>query len=626
MRYGETSFEGLIEAVRQYNPDANAKMLRDAHDFASGTHKNQKFLQDSHYINHLLRSAKLAADMQLDDETIAAVLLHHAVMESETAMPEIENLFGEAVRELIGEQKKISDIEKRNLKTMNAELLSKVILATAKDIRAIFIRIASVVDVLYLPNKFSKNMLERSTGLALNVYAPIAHKLGLNGIKWLLEDLSFKALTPSEYDKIKTAVGMKRGEREALLEKIVADITSKLESAGINATVQSRVKHFYGIYKKLQEEKGSFSEIYDLLGVRIICDSIKDCYEVLGVVHSHYTPVTKKFYDYIASPKENNYRSIHTAVYKKGFPVFEVQIRTWDMQWNAEGGLAAHWQYKHYATDRHFDKRLSWAKQLVEWQRSKQGKKLMQSLKLGFGKNKIFVFTPKRDVIVLPEKSTPIDFAFAVHTALGLHCEKAKVNGKAVHLSSELNNTDVVEITRSKRKQAKRQWLNIVKSEKAKVRIRRALGLPLSSGIKSEETGKFTQDALSIRVARCCNPIPGDELVGFRTTKRKISVHRADCRNLRSQPAEKMIKDLELAKGKYTVELKVTAADRPGLLSNILDSLASNNAVIKSTKAQVDKNSIVIGSFSIEVQGPERLAKAIEGIEKVGGVYSVERQ
>ena len=403
-------------------------------------------------------------------------------------------------------------------------------------------------------------------------------------------------------------------------------IRDRMQRESRDTTIEGRAKHFYAIYRKMSEQKKSFDEIYDLLGIRIICDSIKECYEVLGVVHSNYNVVSNKFTDYIANPKKNGYRSIHTVVEWHNMPL-EVQIRTWDMHYENEAGFAAHWQYKHYAEDKYFDKKLTWAKQLVEWQRkTKAGRELIHSLKIDFGRNSIFVFTPKRQVIVLPERSTPVDFAFAVHSDLGYKCSKAKVNGKIVSLNHELENTDTVEIIPAKREQVKGQWLGFAKSAKALTKIRQRLGIKTGKPAKEKKQRFATTSDKAVRIAKCCNPLPGDEIVGFRTTKRKITIHRKECRNMQGLKRERrMPVGWGLSKKGYDARIKVHARDSPMLLPTILHVFDEAKVVINSTNAKANPNKTLTCTFNHRINNLDQLGNVIKKVERLPTVFRVER-
>jgi GTP pyrophosphokinase len=372
-------------------------------------------------------------------------------------------------------------------------------------------------------------------------------------------------------------------------------------------------------------EKRPFSEIYDLLGTRIICDSVEDCYRVLGVINSNFDDLNHKFRDYISEPKENGYKSIHMVILFNDLPV-EVQIRTWQMHWDDEIGLAAHWQYKKHKQDKYFDRKLSVIKQLMEWHSTRKDIELKQSLKTRSGEERIFVFTPRGKVVILKEDATPIDFAFAIHSDVGKRVKSAKVNGKAVQLSQALENDDVVEILTANTPHVKRSWLGFVKTEKAKSKIRQVLGIKEPAIKKSHrETSKKTTD-MTIRMANCCRPLPGDDIVGYRTTKRKISVHRKNCDNIKNMGTDRaMLVTWAYARKDYSVELKVVAKENSSLIPEILKAFTSNKIEINSTNTKINKNKVTVCLFNIKIKGKKQLDAAIKSILTLPFVLSVDR-
>ncbi|MCX6798955.1 MAG: HD domain-containing protein [Candidatus Diapherotrites archaeon] len=579
-------------------------------------------------LKHGERTAESLASQGFDDTTVIAAILHDIIADAGTPPEKIAGKFGEEAMNIIEEHAKIIEIEERNAGKISPQLLSQVILATAKDIRAIFLTVAAKLDRLQNPFDTPKERLAAIAQIVMDVYAPVCHKLGLYELKAELEDACFRVIQLDAYEKVARLAGKTREEMKELVRQAVKELEFLLKKEGIKATVQGRAKNFFTINKKMAEQDRPFSDIFDLLGARIICDTIKECYEALGVVHAKYKIVPARFTDYIANPKENNYRSIHTAVEWNGGMPLEVQIRTWEMHYECETGLAAHWLYKNYAEDRIFDKKLSWAKQIVQWQRTApDGKDFMQSLRLDFGQNKIFTFTPKQDVIILPEKSTPVDFAFAVHSELGHKCKQAKVNGKIVPLDTKLQNTDVVEIITSKKPETKRLWLSFVRSSKAMVKIRQKLGIVFSRASAEKTPGaQLTTSDKKIRIASCCNPLPGEEIAGVRTTKRKISVHRADCRNVVCVEKEKRVAVAWDSIGTaYNAEIKVTAKDSPGLLPSILKTMSESGVTINSTNAKVSPNNIVTCFFKIRVGNAKQFDTLLGKIRAQPGVFGAQR-
>ena len=421
----------LAQLLQKQSGKEDKTLIKKAYLFAEAALKAKNKKWGDVKLKHSLRTAVILNDFGFDSATIAAAMLHDIMADGLAETKQVEEEFGKDMALLVTEYTKILGIETKNVGKIDTSLLSQVILATAKDIRGIFIKMASRLDLL--ENNYLKDTkeLKKRARIAMQVYVPICHKLGLYHLKSQLEDDSFKVLNPTEFKKIVRLVKKTSEQRIEEATTATTDIKNLMKKEKKDVTVEGRAKHIYAIYKKMQEQHRTFEDISDLLGVRIICNSLKECYEVLGIVHSSYEIVPNQFTDYIANPKKNTYRSIHTAVKWKN-QTLEVQIRTWEMHYENETGFASHWQYKHYEKDKYFDKKLSWAKQMMDWQRKTKGKEqsIVSSLKMDFGKNRIFVFTPKKQVIVLPEKSTPIDFAYAVHSDLGNKCGKAKVNGK----------------------------------------------------------------------------------------------------------------------------------------------------------------------------------------------------
>jgi len=579
-------------------------------------------------LQHSIRVAMRLAEIGFDETTIAAALMHDLKLFTGTSGEKITAEFGPEIAALIDEHTKIVGIEKRNIKKLSMPLLSQVILATAKDIRAIFISVAARLDRLQQPWDIGPGDLQQRAGIALNVYAPVCQKLGLYEIESVLQDSCLKITQPMVYEKISQLVGMDWEQRKALAAEAAQEFGKLLEKEKIGATIHSRPKSLFAINKKMVEHGLPFGEIYDLLGIRIICESAKDCYEALGIVHSSYNLIPNKFTDYIANPKENGYKSIHTVVKWRENAPLEVQIRTWEMHYECETGIAAHWQYKHYAEDKFFDKKLSWAKQLVEWQHNAANREeLMENLRLDFGQSKIFVFTPKQDVVMLPEGATPVDFAFAIHSDLGQRCHKAIVNGRIFPLNKPLENADAVEIITCKKPEAKRQWLSFVKSGKAMAKIRQQLGVTFVKERRAHrQQATLTTADRRIKIAQCCSPLPGEEIIGVRTTKRKISVHRKDCKNLAEIGGAKLLAvGWDALKSEYSIEIKVSAKERPGLLPSILNAIGKNGAGIISTNAKVNKNNVATCFFKVRIRDSKQADEIMNAIRLLPGVHSAAR-
>ena len=580
-----------------------------------------------YYVVHSLNVSRILSEHGFDDVTVVAGLVHDLCTKGKTEPEEVAEELGREIGDIVSDFGKMDRIENENLGKIGHEMLSTVVLATAKDLRTVFIKIGARIEHLQNPAGLEKWLLLKMSNEALYIYAPICQKLGLYELQALLEDNALKVTQPLVFEKIRRLVGKTKTEREAEIEEAIADFSGLFEKSGKNATVNGRAKSFYSIFEKMQMQKIDFEEIFDKIGVRAICDTVQECYELLGVVHSQFKTVPNKFDDYIANPKKNGYKSIHTVILWNEKPL-EVQIRTWEMHYEGESGIASHWQYKNYAEDKFFDQRLRLAKQLVDWHRETRSVgSLAHSLKMDFGQNRIFVFTPKNKVVVLPEFSTPIDFAFAIHSDLGSKCIRVKVNGKIVPLSHSLENADVVEIVTSKQLQVKRQWLSFVKSHKATAKIRQLLGIkPLKKkpliGVGKES---LTSDE-NTRIAKCCNPVPGDEIIGVRTTKRKISVHRESCGNIARTPAARKIKiRWGLAEKNYVVSLNVKARDRPGLLPAILKIINEKDTTITSTNAKTGGSKIMQCNFDVRIKNLGQIGKIISKIKELPGVFEARR-
>jgi GTP pyrophosphokinase len=525
----------------------------------------------------------------------------------------------------------LNTIEFSNTGRLDPDTLANILLGSVHDVRSLICRLARRMETLrYLdqfPNetvtlqKLDAQSMAQNT---LSVYAPICHKLGLYSIKWELEDLAFKILEPEAYEKIKSLVHRTRREREDDAHKIAQEIEEILAKNNLDANVVYRVKHFYSIHKKMKAGK-PFEKIYDLLAVRILCNTVKKCYEALGILHGAFIPRVSEFSDYISKPKPNGYQSIHTVLEKNG-GTFEAQIRTWGMHYNAESGIAAHWQYKQYRESKFFDKNLSWAKHLLSWQQSfRNTREFMGEMNKQFA-DRLFVLTPKNHVLVLPAGSTVLDFAFAIHSDLGLHCHQAKINGKTMPLFTRLSNADRVEINGSKTVQAKRSWLTHVVSDKALQRLRGYLGIHAQGGKGAvHAAGSRVVSEGKTRLARCCNPVHGDSIVGVRTTKRKIVIHRRDCETLEQVLSNKRVDmDWGTIKEAYPVRLTLDAIERPDLLSDIMKIVNENRAKMLSSQTKIHGDRFR-AELEIEIKDKDQIERILGRLGKVPNVQRVKR-
>jgi len=608
MKYKNISPKKLIESPKK---DLNKEQIKKTIEIAE---KNLKHKQ----LQNALNAAFILISLGLKENSVSAALLYETRLKEEEILKELN----EDTSKLVEETRKIKKIETQN-RNFSSETLSKIILASTRDIRTIIIILSSkLCEIRNVKDdkKLAENVME--------VYSPISQKLGLNEIKWELEDLGFRIQHPKEYAKIKNALRKKRNAREADLKKISGEIKKRLKKEEIYAEIIGRTKNFYGIYKKMNKKKCGLKELHDLIAVRIICNTIKECYLILGLIHSMYEPLLNSFDDYIANPKKNNYRSIHTDLKTYDGKIFEVQIRTLEMHTEAEEGLSAHWLYKELKKDKEFEGKLTWARELIDWHRKNKTKKILETLKLRFEEKKIFILTPNSEIIQLPLNSTPLDFAYAVHSRIGDKCDKAKVNGKLVKLDYKLENGDIVEIITSKKQFPKKQWLSVVKSQKAKSRIMNYLqmkGKPKSKTKKIQE--KISKKVIdSIKIAKCCNPVPGDKIYAIKTTKRKLTVHRETCKNLLRENQKKIIPlNWEMIGNKETsTEIKIIAAEKINLLTDLLDAIASLKAKAVSTEAKVENQNVTC-KFTLQVKKTETIGKIMEKMKKIDGVKEVSR-
>ncbi|HHW56369.1 MAG TPA: bifunctional (p)ppGpp synthetase/guanosine-3',5'-bis(diphosphate) 3'-pyrophosphohydrolase [Clostridia bacterium] len=712
----------VINRIKKYmGDDANLELIYKAYDFAVNAHEGQMRNSGEPYIVHPIEVAYILADLELDITTIAAGLLHDVIEDTDVTYDQLMENFGKEIADLVDGVTKLGKIEYKSKVEQQAENMRKMLIAMAKDIRVILIKLAdrlhNMRTLKYLPPDKQKEKAEET----LEIYAPIAHRLGISKIKWELEDLCLRYLHPDEYYDLVEKVAAKRKEREEFIQNIIATIKEKLNEMGIQAEVDGRPKHFYSIYKKMKTQNKTFDEIYDLLAVRIIVNTVKDCYAVLGIVHTLWKPIPGRFKDYIAMPKPNMYQSLHTTVIGPKGETFEIQIRTWEMHKTAEYGIAAHWKYKEGKTTQdEFDQKLAWLRQLLEWQKElKDAKEFMETLKIDLFTDEVFVFTPKGDVINLPAGSTPIDFAYSIHTEIGHRLNGAKVNGKIVPINYQLKNGDIVEILVSPNKDRgpSRDWLQIVKSSQARNKIRQWFkkekreeniargeeilekelrrhgiqpvmikneiweevlkklnihtmedlyatigygGLTLNQVIprikeeikksqkeiglkpttpdrvekkkaKTNNMGVIVKgvDNVMVRFAKCCSPVPGDEIIGYVTKGRGISIHRKDCQNVRDFLFDKnKIVEVEWDQGKnisYQADIQIMANDKFGLLTEVTSVLSDTKINVKAVNARTTRDNIAIINLTLEITSKEQLEKVMNKLKALEGVMDVYR-
>lgn len=722
----KSSIDSILEQLKTYQPDAAVAFVEKAYHFSEAAHQGQLRVSGEEYITHPLGVAKILTDLQLDATTIAASLLHDVVEDTTVSAENLEKKFGREVAMLVDGVTKLSRIEYKSKEEQQLENYRKMFLAMAKDIRVVLIKLADRLHNMRTLKHMAPGKQREIARETLEIFAPLAHRLGIFRIKWELEDLSFRYLEPEAYYDLVEQVKQKRDEREKLVGEAITVLSERLDGMNIKSEIQGRPKNFYSIYKKMQKDHKDLSEIYDLSAVRVIVESVKDCYGALGVVHALWKPLPMRFKDFIAMPKSNMYQSLHTTVIGPAGQPIEIQIRTRDMHRTSEYGIAAHWRYKEgggKVSDKDYEQKLSWLRQLLDWQQDlKDPREFMETLRLDVLTDEVFVFTPKGDVIDLPAGSVPIDFAYRIHTDVGHRCTGARVNGKMVPLEYKLANGDIVEIITVKHGNGpSRDWLNIVASSDTKNKIRawfkkekreenvakardmlekesKRLGYELHEltkgdrlldiakkmnvggedellaaigyggatlhgvmtklieAFKREQRAAQPQDlatllselkpkrttsksshgilvkgesGVMVRLARCCNPVPGDVIVGYITRGRGVSVHRADCNNILNNPEEyERIIEVEWDIGGgniYKVPIEITCADRSGVLSEILMVASETKTNVSSVNAKTLKNKSATITLSLEISNLTQLENIMTKMRRVKDVYSVQR-
>ena len=716
------SVRKLIDTVRQNHPRVDVSLIDKAYRVAEEKHRGQTRRSGEPYITHPLAVAQILAELGLAPRAIAAALLHDTVEDTGYALDELMDEFGDEVALLVDGVTKLDKVKYGE--SAQAETVRKMIVAMSKDVRVLVIKLADRLHNARTwgfvpPEKAKKKATE-----TLEIYAPLAHRLGIAAIKSELEDLSFAVLYPKIYNEIDSLIKQRTPQREEYMQKVIGEVTRDLGDLRIRGSVSGRPKQLYSVYQKMVVRGREFDDIYDLIGIRVIVPSVRDCYAVLGALHARWTPLPGRFKDYIATPKFNLYRSLHTTVIGPGGRTVELQIRTIEMHQQAEYGVAAHWMYKERMqqtggrTDaRANDQDMAWIARISDWQaETKDPGEFLDSLRFEIGAKEVYVFTPKGRVIGLPAGATPVDFAFAVHTEVGYRTMGAKVNGRLVPLESELHSGDVVEVFTSKNPDAgpSQDWLTFVKSTRARNKIRgwftkerreeaieqgkesiaramrrhsvsfarlkealpevaagmhyhdiSALYAAIGEGhVSSQSVLEKVQGALSesepatgvvelptgarertrsgdsgvlvrgapdilVKIAKCCTPVPGDEIVGFVTRGSGVSVHRADCANVESlqRDPERMI-DVEWApetKAVFLVHIQVEALDRGGLLSDITRILTEHHVNILSASVQTTKNQLAISRYVFEMGDTVHLDRVLNAVRRIEGVYDVYR-
>jgi guanosine-3',5'-bis(diphosphate) 3'-pyrophosphohydrolase len=715
------SFEALIRLVKARNSKVDLRDIQRAYAFAEQSHLGQKRLTGEDFIEHPVAVATILADLGMDATTLEAALLHDVVEDTELTLEDIEREFGSRVTAIVDGLTKLDQIKFRSREQEQAENVRKMMLAMARDIRVILIKLADRLHNMRTLHVFSPEKQQEKATETLEIYAPLADRLGVHRIKWELEDLCFRALHPRRFDEIKSLVEKREGERQEYVEEVAGLLTGKLRDMKIRADVQGRPKHLYSVYEKMVLRGKEFNEIYDLVGIRVLVDSVRDCYAALGALHALWKPVPGRFKDYVAMPKFNMYQSLHTTVIGPEGRPLEVQIRTRQMHRTAEFGIAAHWIYKDRSKKRSADEKaeMAWLGRMLEWQKEMADpREFMEGLRIDLYEGRIFVFTPKGDVIDLPVGAVPIDFAYAIHTEVGHRCVGARVGGRLVPLDYELQTGDSVEILTSKALDAapKRDWLAIVKSPRARSKIRQwfsrerredaletgrdllqrtlrkhslpvvrlssddlmsqvaadlkypsldALYVAIGEGhvspqsvvsrlsrLVSEEAieeaeeipaarpvrlGKQPSGVVMVqgrsdvwvKLARCCTPVPGDEIMGFVTRGQGVSVHRTDCPNVRdlAKDQDRLI-EVAWSAGKATsfaVSIMVEALDRRKLLQDVATVLGDQHVNIISASSQTGKDRIATLRFTFELGDIGHLSSILSAVKRVDSVFDAFR-
>lgn len=729
-------YEDLVKKMKKYHPSDKFAMVEKAYTLAKCAHELQVRKSGEPYIIHPLAVANILVDLELDKESITAGILHDVVEDTEYTAEDIEKEFNKEVALLVDGVTKLGQISyKIDKEELQAENYRKMFLAMAKDIRVILIKLAdrlhNMRTLKYMPEHKQKEIAKET----LNIYAPLAHRLGISKIKVELEDLSLRYLHEDAYYDLVEKIDRKREDREKYVEQIKQQLEEQLQLVGIEAEVEGRPKHFFSIYKKMVAQRKTIDQIYDLFAVRVIVNSVKDCYGVLGVIHELYKPIPGRFKDYIAMPKPNNYQSLHTTLIGPEGEPFEIQIRTYEMHRTADYGIAAHWRYKEGKSAQNIEnsaeQKLNWLRQILEWQKDmSDNKEFMDALKtdLDVFTDQVYAFTPSGDVINLPAGSTPIDFAYHIHSAVGNKMVGARVNGKIVTFDYKIKNGDRIEVLTSQNsKGPSRDWLNIVRSSQAKSKINqwfrkeykeeniirgkemiekyaKAKSITLSDIMKPEwmeivqrkygfkdwdsvcaaighgglKEGQVTNrlfeeyrkaskkdktpeeiikeanenitkttsktsksgilvkgiDDLAVRFSKCCNPVPGDEIIGFITRGRGVSIHRTDCVNMiyltseerhRLIDAEWQMNEKTESKMLFQIEIQIIGTDRVGLLIDISKVLTEENVPIRSLNARSVNNGGTVFNVTMDINGVEQLDKITTKISNIQGVNDIIR-
>ncbi len=718
----------LLDKASRYLTEEQVNQIQKAYEFADRAHDGQIRKSGDPYIIHPLEVAGILVDLDMDATTIIGGLLHDVVEDTPVTLDDISHQFGEEVAILVDGVTKLRHFEFKSKEDQQAENHRKMFVAMAQDIRCVLIKLADRLHNMRTLKYMSPEKQIQKATETIEIFAPLANRLGISTIKWELEDIALRYLNPQQYYRIVNLMKKKRQDRLEYIDEVIHTIEEQLEDVNIEANIHGRPKHIYSIYRKMAFQNKQFNEIYDLLAVRIIVQNIKDCYAILGIIHTQWKPMPGRFKDYIAMPKANMYQSLHTTVIgPKGDPL-EVQIRTEDMHRVAEYGIAAHWAYKEgrqMNVNNKFEDKLAWFRQILEWQNdAEDAKEFIESLKMDLFSDLVFVFTPKGDVIELPAGSVPIDFAYRIHTEIGNKTVGAKVNGKMVTLDHKLRTGDIVEVVTSKHSYGPSQdWLKMAKSSHAKNKIRQwfkkqrreenvekgreliekelrnqgfdpkeilteaniqvvaakynfttddeiyaAVGYNgitpkqvvtrLTEKVRKSQTesieailknfpevGTYTSskrktesgvrvkgvENLMIRLSKCCNPVPGDDIIGYITKGRGVSIHRANCTNIaHDEESEARLLEVEWegqeqSKKQYNVDIEITGYDRSGLLNEVLQVVSETKTHINAVSGKADKNKVAIIHMTIAIPNVNHLVKVVERIKRLPEIYSVRR-
>ncbi|CAM4359203.1 MAG: bifunctional (p)ppGpp synthetase/guanosine-3',5'-bis(diphosphate) 3'-pyrophosphohydrolase [Paenibacillus macerans] len=719
--------EQLLEKASAYIKEPELQRIRVAYEFAEQAHHGQVRKSGEPYILHPLAVADIVVNMQMDALSIIAALLHDVVEDTTVSLKEIQEQFGNDCALLVDGLTKLERIKFRSKEEQQNENYRKMFIAMAQDIRVIVIKLADRLHNMRTLKYQSEESQRRIAYETLEIFCPIANRLGISAIKWEMEDIALRYLNPQQYYRIANLMRKKRAEREEYIKNVIARIAEKLEEMGVQADLSGRPKHIYSVYKKMTTKNKQFNEIYDLLAIRIIVENIKDCYATLGIIHTLWKPMPGRFKDYIAMPKANMYQSLHTTVVGPNGEPTEVQIRTWEMHRTAEYGIAAHWAYKEGSGDNGLVNKITFFNEILELQHeAKDASEFVESLKMDFFSDLVFVFTPSGEVIELPAGSVPLDFAYRIHTEVGNRTIGAKVNGRIVPLDHRLKTGDIVEILTSKHSYGPSQdWLKIAQSSHARSKIKQwfkkekreenvekgreaierelkragieppsfmtdeklleaakkyafndiddmlsAIGfggitasqivtklteklrkeqeeaaghIELTSEVKEVKAPEDRKhrptngvvvkgiDNLLVRFARCCNPVPGDEIVGYITRGRGVSVHRSDCPNIPAgtdggEAARVIEVEWENAiEANYNVDIEITGHDRRNFLNEVLQAVSESKTNISAVSGRSDKNKMVFVHMTILIRNTDHLQSVVEKIKRVKDVYTVHR-